>query len=147
MKLRIVEYLTDIEEVEGVALSANLCCSCGGRRFYFSYKGKQTKGILAPYLVKKGGQLVVKAICSRCKNAFVMYDSGLDGRHAKPWKTDMKYADFALPTNRSDSYEVVVKYNYYPEKFKEDGVYSNAFEDCFAYLTDKNGKEKALFEE
>lgn len=147
MKLRIAEFLADIEEHDGAALSAKLRCSCGGRRFYFAYKGKQTKGILAPYLVKKSGQLVVKAICHSCKNEFVLYDSGADGSHAKPNKDDMAFADFALPTNRSDSYEVIVKYNYYPDKFKENGIHSNEFENCFVYFTNRQGKEKALLEE
>ena len=146
MKLRILDFLTDIEEVNDVALSAKLQCTCGCTNFYFSHTGKQTKGILAPYIVKKKGQLILKALCHSCGNSIIVYDSEKDGTHTFGNRLTTEFVSFvskSLPNDLS----VVIKYNYFPEKFKENGEYSNSFENCFIYIVE-NGKEgKALIEE
>ena len=42
---------------------------------------------------------------------------------------------------------MIIKYNYFPDKFKENGDYTNSFENCFVYIV-QDGKEcKALIEE
>ena len=147
MKLRILDFLTDIQEVNGVALSAKLQCTCGCSDFNFLHTGKQTRGILAPFIVKKKGQLVLKAFCHCCGNSIIVYDSQKDGAYAHGDCSINEFAPFAsksLPDNLS----VLIKYNYCPEKLKDREVYSNQFENCFIYITDDNGKEgKALIEE
>ena len=147
MKLRILDFLTDIQEVNGVALSAKLQCTCGCSNFKFLHTGKQTRGILAPFLVKKKGQLVLKAFCHCCGNSIIVYDSKKDGAHAHDVTSPSEFVPFvakSLPSELS----VVIKYNYFPEKLKLGDIYSNQFEDCFIYITDKNGKEgKALIEQ
>ena len=55
MLLRTLEYLDNVTEFNGVAISAKLRCSCGNYSFAFSHTGKQTKGILASYIVVKRG--------------------------------------------------------------------------------------------
>ena len=79
MKLRILDFLTDIQEVNGVALSARLQCTCGCSDFNFLHTGKQTRGIFAPLIIKKNGQLVLKATCHCCGNSIIVYDSEIDG--------------------------------------------------------------------
>lgn len=147
MKLRILDFLTDIQEANDVALSAKLQCTCGCSNFKFLHTGKQTKGILAPFIVKKKGQLVLKAFCHCCGNSIIVYDSREDGTRARDNCVTGEFVPFvskSLPNNLS----VVIKYNYFPEKFKNGEVYSNQFEECFIYIVDDNGKEgKALIEE
>ena len=147
MKLRILDFLTDIQEANDVALSAKLQCTCGCSNFKFLHTGKQTKGILAPFIVKKKGQLVLKAFCHCCGNSIIVYDSREDGTRARGNCVIGEFVPFvskSLPNNLS----VVIKYNYFPEKFKNGEVYSNQFEECFIYIVDDNGKEgKALIEE
>ena len=147
MKLRILDFLTDLKEVNDVALSARLQCTCGCSDFRFLHTGKQTKGILAPFIVKKKGQLVLKAFCHCCGNSIIVYDSRKDGTRARGNCVTSEFVPFvskSLPNNLS----VVIKYNYFPEKFKNGEVYSNQFEDCFIYIVDDNEKEgKALIEE
>lgn len=146
MKLRILDFLTDIEEVNDVALSAKLQCTCGCTNFYFSHTGKQTKGILAPYIVKKKGQLILKALCHSCGNSIIVYDSEKDGTHTSGNRLTTEFASF-VPKSLPNNLSVVIKYNYFPEKFKENGEYSNSFENCLIYIVE-NGKEgKALIEE
>ena len=145
MELRILEYLDNIQENNGVAVSARLCCTCGNCSFAFSHTGKQTKGILAPYIIRKNKQLVLKANCSKCGNEIVVYNSQIDGSTPKIAEETHEFTTFS--TKNLSEFEVVIKYNYFPEKLKEDGNYSNQFEDCFIYIID-NGKEtKALIEE
>lgn len=145
MKLRLSEYLKNVEEFNGVAISAKLHCTCGNCTFAFSHTGKQTKGILAPYIIRKNKQLVLKANCSKCGNEIVVYNSQIDGSTPKIAEETHEYTTFS--TKNLSEFEVVIKYNYFPEKLKEDGNYSNQFEDCFIYIID-NGKEtKALIEE
>ena len=147
MKLRILDFLTDIQEVNGVALSAKLQCTCGCSDFEFLHTGKQTKGILAPLIIKRKGQLVLKAFCHCCGNSIIVYDSEKDGTRADGSYFTGEFVPFvskSLPNNLS----VVVKYNYFPEKFKSGEVYSNQFENCFIYLLNDSGKQgKALIEE
>ena len=145
MKLRLSEYLKNIEEFNGVAISAKLHCTCGNCAFAFSHTGKQTKGILAPYIIRKNKQLVLKANCSKCGNEIVVYNSQIDGSTPKIAEVTHEFTTFS--TKNLSEFEVVIKYNYFPEKLKEDGNYSNQFEDCFIYIID-NGKEtNALIEE
>ena len=144
MKLRILDYLTDIEEINGVAFSAKLQCPCGSTEFVFSHTGKQTKGILAPY-IKKDNQLALKARCSKCKNEIVVYDSLIDGANPKVAKESREFTPFVIP--KSQEFEVIIKYNYLPENITESGEYSNRFENCFIYLLENHKEAKALIEE
>lgn len=147
MKLRILDYIKDVKEHNGVSLSAKLQCTCGCSNFEFSHTGKQTRGIFAPFIIKKNGQLILKAVCP-CGNSIIVYDSTQDGTHAHN-NTDSPY-DFAPLTVKSlpNQLSVVIKYNYFPEKLKTGEFYSNQFENCFIYIIDDNEKErKALIEE
>ena len=63
MKLRILDYIKDVKEHNGVSLSAKLQCTCGCSNFEFSHTGKQTRGVFAPFIIKKNGQLILKAVC------------------------------------------------------------------------------------
>ncbi len=147
MKLRILDYLKDVKEHNDVSLSTKLQCTCGCSNFEFSHTGKQTRGILAPFIVKKNGQLILKTVCSCCSNSIIVYDSTQDGTHARNINLPFEFVPLtvkSLPNQLS----VVIKYNYFPEKFKIGESYSNQFENCFIYITDENGKEgKALIEE
>lgn len=147
MKFRILDNLTNIKEYNGVSLSANLQCSCGGTEFQFWHTGKQTKGILSPFIVRNKHPLVLKAVCPNCHHSIIVYDSGTDGADAHIEDCVKKFELF--DSNKvSKQFPVVIKYNYLPEKFKTGERYSNEFENCFIYIIDKNGKEeKALIEE
>ena len=147
MALRILKYLDNIEEFNGVAISAKLRCTCGDCFFAFSHTGKQTKGILAPYIIRKNKQLILQAKCRSCGKTIEVFNSALDGSRAKEQAGTYEFTAFALPKSKASEFEVVVKYNYFPDKFKENGEYSNSFENCLIYIVE-NGKEcKALIEE
>ena len=147
MKLRIMEYLSNIIESDGVTLSANLQCTCGATEFQFYHTGKQTKGILAPFIVGKQGQLVLKAECPHCLNSIIVYDSSKDSSNPKAKDSATEFIPFN--SNKvSKQFPIVIKYNYFPEKLKIEESYSNYFENCFIYIVDKSGGEtKALIEE
>ncbi len=145
MKLRILDYLTDIEEINGVAFSAKLQCSCGSTKFVFLHTGKQTKGIFTPYIIKKSNQLALKAKCNRCNNEIVVYDSQVDGAKPKAAKGSREFTPFVIP--KSPEFEVIIKYNYLPENITESGEYSNRFENCFIYLLENDKETNALIEE
>ena len=147
MSLRILKYLENIQELNGVAISAKLRCTCGDCFFTFSHTGKQTKGILAPYIIRRNKQLVLQAKCRNCGKTIEVFNTALDGTRAKPQVETYEFATFTLPKLNIAEFEVVVKYNYFPEKIKENGEYSNSFENCFIYVV-KDGKEgTALIEE
>ena len=147
MKLRILDFLTDIQEVNGVALSAKLQCTCGCSDFNFLHTGKQTKGIFAPYIVRKKRQLRLKAVCPVCNNFIILYDSTQDGKPANETSFACEYEPLNINT-LSNPFGVAIKYNYFPENLKIREVYSNQFENCFIYILDNNGKEgKPLIEE
>ncbi len=147
MELRILDYLTNIEEFNGVSFSANLKCTCGATEFQFLHTGKQTKGIFAPFIVKKEHQLILKAVCHSCKNSIIVYDSVKDGANSPKASSAHEFVPF-VSNKLPNQFSVVIKYNYFPEKIKIGEVYSNQFENCFIYIIDKNGREgKTLIEE
>lgn len=145
MKLRIIEYLDDIQEFNGVAISSRLRCTCGNYSFEFSHTGKQTKGILAPYIIKRNKQLAIKAKCNKCNNDIIVFDSRIDGSKPKHTGQIHEFTTFATP--KFSEFEVLIKYNYWPEKLKEDRNYSNQFKNCFIYIIENNKEGKALIEE
>ena len=147
MPLRTLKYLYNIEEFNGVAISAKLRCTCGDCFFRFSHTGKQTKGILAPYIIKQNKQLVLQAKCRNCGKTIEVFNSKLDGTRAKPQVETYEFTTFTLPKSNIAEFEVVVKYNYFPEKIKENGLYSNNFENCFIYIVNDGKEGKALIEE
>ena len=147
MSLRILKYLDNIKEFNGVAISSKLRCSCSNCSFTFSHTGKQTKGILAPHIIRKNKQLILQAKCQKCGNIIEVFNSALDGSRAKPKERIYKFIDFALPKSKVAEFEVVVKYNYFPDKLKENGEYSNNFEDCFVYIIENGKESKVLIEE
>ena len=147
MKLRTLNFMTDIQEVNGVALSAKVQCSCGARKFHFFHSGKQTKGIFSPFIIRHKQQLLLKAVCPICKNAIILYDSTQDGASADKKRSACECKPFETNT-LSSPFAIAIKYNYFPDNLKMNGVYSNQFENCFIYILDDNGKEgKALIEE
>ena len=52
-RLRIIDNLKILKEVDKVAIEASLVCDCGNEYFYVLHTGKQTKGFFRPWLVKK----------------------------------------------------------------------------------------------
>ncbi len=147
MKLRIIDYLSDIEEFNGVSFSAKIKCTCGENEFSFFHTGKQTMGIFSPCIIKRDGQLILKAICSSCEKSIIIYDSAKDG--VTPKETNKKYEFVPFVSNKlPEQFSVVIKYNYFPDNMKIGNIYSNKFEDCFIYITDKKGREiEVLIEE
>ena len=147
MSLRILRYLDNIEEFNGVAISAKLCCSCGNYSFEFSHTGKQTKGILAPYIIRKNKQLILQAKCPKCGKTIEVFNSTLDGTCAKSQIETYEFTTFTLSESKVAEFEVVVKYNYFPDKLKENDEYSNNFEECFVYIVQDGKEGKTLIEE
>lgn len=146
MRLRLLDHLYNIQEYNGVAISANLKCSCGTTEFQFVHTGMQTKGILRPFIVRKHQQLVLKAVCPHCGRNIIVFDSSIDGEPSQIRDIKSEFVPF-VSNKAPNHFAVVIKYNYFPENFKTEGVYSNCFENCYIYLIDKKGKEKALIEE
>ena len=138
--LRIVSNLTDIQDHNGVSLSATLRCACGGEVFEISHTGKQTKGLFAPLILPRGRQLCVMARCSACGEAVCLYDSRTDGR-------DPKEADHVPVTplimKQRNEWRIDIRLNYFPEYLRNDsGEYSNCFENLFVDIHPSKDGEK-----
>lgn len=138
--LRIVSNLTDIQDHNGVSLSATLRCACGGEVFEISHTGKQTKGLYAPLILPRGRQLCVMARCSACGEAVCLYDSRTDGRDPK--EADHVPVTPLIMKQRSD-WRIDVRLNYFPEYLRNDsGEYSNCFESLFVDIRPSKDGEK-----
>lgn len=128
--LRILSNLTDIQEYDSVALSAVLRCSCGGTVFDLSHTGRQTKGILAPLILPRNGQLCVMGRCLACGTTICIYDSRIDGSRPKEAVVD---PSVPLATKQGTEWQVTLRFNYFPESLcTETGLYSNHFENLLA---------------
>ncbi len=137
-KIRIYENLKTLEERTNVALQGSLICDCKNEFFYISHTGRQTRGILAPFLVKKERQLSIVCSCCRCGKKFNLYDSTVDG--LKPIDAPkLEYQDFSQNSTRA--FKVVMSYNYF-----EKDYLTNRFAECMITLLDENEKQYVLFE-
>lgn len=144
--LRLIPYLTHVQERNGAALSGKLECVCGGRYFEIYHTGKQTHGVLTPYLVRKNRQLAVRAVCAACGFAISLYDSNCDGKHCTPVQEPQPLHQFELP-KEDRAYRVTMMYNYMPEDFVVNGLYSNEFSECVVELANAKGRTRRLVEE
>ena len=139
-KLRVIDKLENICEHNNVALEADLVCECGNAFFKIYHSGKQTKGILAPYLLKMNNQIIIEAKCTCCGNSIVIYDSEIDGtKRCLSNKDDKKLFNIL---NDAYVYKVHLMYNYLEKNFK-----TNLFEDCFIQIyNSKFKKPRKLYE-
>ncbi len=139
-KLRIINNLTNVKEHDKVALSGDLKCDCGNEYFKIYHSGKQTKGILAPFLVNKKGQIIIEAQCTCCKKGILIYDNSLDG--TKKNNVDRLPLQLFSTLNNDCAYKIHIMYNYYENNFK-----TNSFEDCFIEINNSRFKKpRRLYE-
>lgn len=139
-KLRIIDNLNIYEIHDNVAIAGKLICDCGCHLFSIYHTGKVTKGILAPYLIKKDKQIVIRAICKDCGKSIIIFDSKIDG--IKPIMCDTYPEEKFQIKNIDENFEIVLKYNYYQNDFK-----TNKFVDCFIKIENKDMKKvKQLYE-
>ena len=139
-KLRILDNLENIREHNKVALEGDFVCECGNQYFRIYHSGKQTRGILAPYLVKKNHQIVIETKCTCCENSIVIFDSGTDGTsRSAPSNTPRNLLNIS---NDADAYKIHFICNYFEANFK-----TNLFEDCFIEIYNSQFKKpRRLYE-
>lgn len=138
--LRILSNLTDIQEHNGAALSATLCCACGGEAFTVSHTGKQTKGIFAPLILPRDRQLCVMVRCSACGEVICLFDSRIDSR--SPREAEQVSA-IPLGMKQESDWRIDIRLNYFPEYLRNDsGEYSNCFENLFVDIHPSKDGEK-----
>lgn len=145
-KLRIQAFLDHIHAANDAAMSAEVKCACNCRSFRISHTGKKTKGILAPLVIRNNGQLVVKATCTSCGNSIVLYDSKTDGAGKEYRDAVLPFKELEIKGMDTNAWNIVVKYNYFPDKMKWKDGYSNEFENCFIEIA-QNEKTQVLIEE
>ena len=139
-KLRIIDSLENICEHNNVALEGDLICECGNHYFKIYHSGKQTKGIFAPYLIKKNHQIVIEAKCTCCEHSIIIFDNSIDG--VKRSNTDETTTKLFNILNDTYGYKIHLMYNYFENNFK-----TNLFEDCFIEISNsKFKKPRRLFE-
>ena len=139
-KLRIIDNIKILEEHDNVAMACQIICDRGCNDFIIFHTGKVTKGILAPQLIKKDKQIVIKAVCKDCGKSIIIFDSKIDG--IKPIMCDTYPEEKFQIKNIDENFEIILKYNYYPEDYK-----TNNFVDCFIEIKNKEmQKSKQLYE-
>lgn len=139
-KLRIIDNLNIYEIHDNVSIAGKLMCDCGCHLFSIYHTGKVTKGILAPYLIKKDKQIVIRAVCKDCGKSIIIFDSKIDG--IKPIMCDTYPEEKFQIKNIDENFEIVLKYNYYSKYYK-----TNKFVDCFIEIKNKDMKKvKQLYE-
>ena len=139
-KLRIIDNIKILEEHDNVAMACQLICDCGCNHFSIFHTGKATKGIFAPYLIKKDKQIVIKAVCKDCGKSINIFDSKIDG--IKPVMCDTYPEEKFLLKNINENFEIVLKYNYYSKDYK-----TNKFVECFIEIKNDDMKKiKQLYE-
>ena len=139
-KLRIIGNLTNIIEHNNAALEGDLICECGNPYFKIYHSGKQTKGILAPYLINKNKQISIEAKCICCGNSLTIYDNRLDG--VKKFNSDIVLKQLLNISNDKCTFKLHLMYNYIKEHFK-----TNLFEECYIDISNSEFKKpRRLYE-
>jgi len=118
-KLKTIDNLCRIEEIEDCALKGDLVCTCGNEFFSVFYYGKQTKGILAPDLVRYKGSLFVEGRCSVCGERIIILDSATMGNPKKRAKSvQSDFARLNLTQFGIRPFNIKILLNYMPEKMR-----------------------------
>lgn len=139
MELSFKNNYVILEEHDKVFCSGKLKCDCGCEDFRVYHTGKQTKGILSPYIKKDKKQLLVIACCSSCCKEIQIYDTTKDG--VKPFVIEyMDKKEFIYRDN--NKFKVKIVLNYYEEDYM-----TNKFVTIYIYLFDDNDKQIVLYEE
>ena len=123
-KLRIINNLEILDEIDNVALKGKLKCDCGCNEFYIYHTGKQTKGILSSDIVKHKKQVVFNAQCVSCKKIIKIFDSTIDG--IKPINAKQYEFKKIVLKKDFDTFKIIMMYNYNKEYYK-----TNKFVECF----------------
>lgn len=113
--------LINVQENEKCALSGQLVCNCGCDQFEILHTGKEKKCFLFPPIVKNKNQLIIKARCSKCGAEITIYEH-------KGTQNDFKM--FKLK-NGNSIFKIMMYYNYFEKNFKENGHYTNNYQNCF----------------
>lgn len=124
-------YICNQQINSSCTVSGNLQCNCGSYKFYILHNGKQTHGILFPYII--GRKLTVIAECSKCKNRIILCGNDTD---------TTKLAYFSNKNNiilMSLSFDI----NYFKEKMYKDGRFTTDYE----LICIRGESEKKKYEE
>lgn len=116
--MRLEKNFKNVINHEDVALEATLKCDCESELFTILHTGKEKKSLFGGIsFVKQDGQIRIKALCKNCNQAFVLYDSAIDG--CKPKEAPVR--EFTkLTIKDNDIFKVNMKYNFMKENFKTD---------------------------
>ena len=139
MDLSFKDFFVIEEEHDKVAVSGNLKCSCEMDKFLVYHTGKQTKGILSPYIKKMDKQILIEAKCPKCGRTIQIYDNTIDGE--KPAMASVLERKQFLYKDMSE-FKIKIILNYYEENYM-----TNKFVTIYVYLFDDNGKQIVLYEE
>ena len=139
MDLSFKDFFVIEEEHDKVAVCGNLKCSCGMDKFLVYHTGKQTKGILSPYIKKMDKQILIDAKCPKCGRTIQIYDNTIDGE--KPAMASVLERKQFLYKDMSE-FKIKIILNYYEENYM-----TNKFVTIYVYLFDDNGKQIVLYEE
>ena len=139
MDLSFKDFFVIEEEHDKVAVCGNLKCSCGMDKFLVYHTGKQTKGILSPYIKKMDKQILIEAKCPKCGRTIQIYDNTIDGE--KPAMASVLERKQFLYKDMSE-FKIKIILNYYEENYM-----TNKFVTIYVYLFDDNGKQIVLYEE
>ena len=139
-RLRILDNLRNKIDHDNVAFEGDLVCECGNMYFEIYHTGKQTKGILAPYLIRKDNQIAIIGKCICCGHETIIYDTSVDSKNKQKSNIDEKQK--FIIKNSLSSYKVHMMYNYLEENYKSD-----SFEECFIGISNNSIKSKVLFED
>ena len=137
-KLRIIDNIQILKEVDNVALEASLVCDCGSEWFHVLHTGKKTKGFLRPWWVKKNKQISIMCKCQDCGKKIFVCDSTIDG--LKPLHVE-KPNCVELTIKGKNIFKIILYYNY-----QEDDYLTDRFYDCFIHAIDEDGKKRILYE-
>lgn len=139
-KLRIIDNLSNIIEHERIALEGDLVCDCGNFFFKIFHTGKQTKGILAPYLIKYKKQILIEARCTCCGNSIEILNSTTKNDISIHHNATQKILFYL--SNDDYCFKIHMMYNYYEINYK-----TNSFEECFIDITNNSIKKpRRLYE-
>ncbi len=136
--LRIKDNLSIIEEHNDVSFKAKLVCNCECEKFKLFHTGKQTKGLLFPYLIKKNKQIEIVAQCQCCGNKISILDTTIDGEKPIAVKKG-ELLPFKLKGQEIFNIELV--YNFHKQNYM-----TNKFVDCFIYTKNDKGRWKVIYE-
>lgn len=145
MLLPAANHLDHLIEYDDDSIQGELVCECGCREFIILHTGRQTRGLFRSELVKRDGQIRIKARCAACSKEYPLYCPAMENANARDFEGP-GFEEFSPPNLRTNKWRLSLHYDWDEKLGKREGRWhSDFFQMCIDVWNDEKPKKRRIF--